>query len=119
MAKEKHMNVDTDETHLRLAMREIADIKAELSTLPESQAFSVNIDEYQNELKNITMQLSNKNNIQYTPHNNNDACMLLKQPHTHKTNHSTRTINVKLLILLSLLIFVVLVYVYGYMYIYN
>ena len=76
MAKEKHMNVDTVETHLRLAMREIADIKAELSTLPESQAFSVNIDEYQNELKNITMQLSNKNNIQYTPHNNNnnDAC---------------------------------------------
>ena len=118
MAKGQQMNVNVVDKYIRTAMREVKGIKAELSTLPKSQTLSINIDEYQNELNNITIQLSNNNTQRNITHN--DVCMLLKQPnshtHVHKPKYSsiTKITTKRIIILLSLLIIVMIIYVYIY-----
>lgn len=98
------------EKWVRMAMREVKGIKAEMSMLPKEQVevikMSGSVDEYEKELESIIGRLSegdscdncgnnsnsnkqcsnNNNNNTYNTHN--DVCMLLKQPHTLKPHHT-------------------------------
>ena len=133
------MNV---EKWVKMAMREVKGIKAEMLMLPkEGMMMGGNVDAYEKELESIMMRLSdgdnsdncgsnssnNKQRSSNTCSTQNDVCMLLKQPHIPKPHHTTipitntNAINTKRIILLLslLLLFLITYIIYIYIYKYN
>ena len=131
------MNV---EKWVKMAIREVKGIKAEMSMLPKESKMGMTIgdrvDAYEKELESIIMRLSdgdnsdncgsnssnNKQRSSNTCNTQNDVCMLLKQPHIHKPHHTTTitsAINTKpIILLLSLLLLFLITYIlYTYIFI--
>ena len=134
------MNV---EKWVKMAIREVKGIKAEMSMLPKESKVGMmmggNVDAYEKELESVMMRLSdgdnsdncgsnssnNKQRSSNTCNTQNDVCMLLKQPHFPKPNHTTipitntSAINTKrIILLLSLLLLFLITYIlYTYIFI--
>lgn len=134
------MNV---EKWVKMAIREVKGIKAEMSMLPKESKVGMmmggNVDAYEKELESVMMRLSdgdnsdncgsnssnNKQRSSNTCNTQNDVCMLLKQPHIPKPHHTTipitntSAINTKrIILLLSLLLLFLITYIlYTYIFI--
>ena len=130
------MNV---EKWVKMAIREVKGIKAEMSMLPKESKVGMmmggNVDAYEKELESVMMRLSdgdnsdncgsNSSNNKQCSNTQNDVCMLLKQPHIPKPHHTTipitntSAINTKhIILLLSLLLLFLITYIlYTYIFI--